>query len=85
MSVAVQPYPIPLTLSANLVSALNNPRGVLRAAAHRDGEGRHAEEQEIEDRGGFLRRLRQAKDKAEFDQFMAERRDRTGPSSASHS
>ena len=37
MSVAVQPYPIPLTLSANLVSALNNPRGVLRTVAQRDG------------------------------------------------
>jgi hypothetical protein len=30
----------------------------------------------------FLRRLRQAKDKAEFDQFMAEQRDRIAPSSA---
>jgi hypothetical protein len=29
----------------------------------------------------FLARLRLAKDKAEFDQFMAERRDRTAPSS----
>ena len=37
MSVAVQTYPIPLTLSANLVSALNNPRGVLRTVARRDG------------------------------------------------
>jgi anti-anti-sigma factor len=37
MSVAVQPFPIPLTLSANLVSALNNPRGVLRTVAERDG------------------------------------------------
>jgi anti-anti-sigma factor len=37
MSVAVQPYPIPLTLSANLVSALNNPRSVLRTIAQRDG------------------------------------------------
>ena len=37
MSVAVQPYPIPLTLSANLVSALNNPRSVLRTVAQRDG------------------------------------------------
>jgi anti-anti-sigma factor len=37
MSVAVQPSPIPLTLSANLVSALNNPRGVLRTVAERDG------------------------------------------------
>jgi anti-anti-sigma factor len=37
MSVAVQPYPIPLILSANLVSALNNPRSVLRTIAQRDG------------------------------------------------
>ena len=37
MTVAVQPTPIPLTLSANLVSALNNPRGVLRTVAQRDG------------------------------------------------
>ena len=37
MSVAVQPSPVPLTLSANLVSALNNPRGVLRTVAQRDG------------------------------------------------
>jgi anti-anti-sigma factor len=37
MSVAVQPSPIPLTLSANLVSALHNPRGVLRTLAERDG------------------------------------------------
>jgi anti-anti-sigma factor len=37
MSVAVEPSPIPLTLSANLVSALNNPRGVLRTVAQRDG------------------------------------------------
>jgi Protein of unknown function (DUF2852) len=40
------------------------------------------EQHEFQD---FLCRLRQAKDKAEFDQFMAERRDRTAPSSASHS
>ena len=37
MSVAFQSFPIPLILSANLVSALNNPRGVLRIAAQRDG------------------------------------------------
>jgi hypothetical protein len=37
------------------------------------------EQHEFQD---FLRRLRQAKDKAEFDQFMAERRDRTGASPA---
>jgi uncharacterized protein DUF2852 len=33
----------------------------------------------------FLVRLRMAKDKAEFDQFMAERRTRTVPSSSPHS
>ena len=37
------------------------------------------EQQEFKD---FLRRLRMAKDKAEFDQFMAERRSRPGSSSA---
>ena len=37
MSVAVQSSPIPVTLSANIVSALNNPRGVLRIVAQRDG------------------------------------------------
>jgi anti-anti-sigma factor len=37
MSVAVQPSPVPLALSANLVSALNDPRGVLRTVAQRDG------------------------------------------------
>jgi len=37
MSVAVQPSPVPLALSANLASALNHPRGVLRIVAHRDG------------------------------------------------
>jgi anti-anti-sigma factor len=37
MSFAVQASPIPVTLSANLVSALNNPRGVLRVVAQRDG------------------------------------------------
>ena len=37
MSVAVQPSPIPLILSANLVSALNNPHGDLRTVAQRDG------------------------------------------------
>ena len=36
------------------------------------------EQREFKD---FLRRLRMAKDKAEFDQFMAERRSRSGPSS----
>ena len=38
------------------------------------------EQHEFQD---FLRRLRQAKDKAEFDQFMAERRDRTVSSPSS--
>ena len=37
MSVAVEPSPIPLTLSTNLVSALNNPRGGLRTLAQGDG------------------------------------------------
>src|SRR5258707_4330051 len=32
----------------------------------------------------FLARLRMAKGKAEFDQFMSERRTRTGPSSSPH-
>jgi hypothetical protein len=36
------------------------------------------EQREFKD---FLARLRMAKDKAEFDQFMAERRMRTGPAS----
>ena len=36
MSVAIQQSPITLTFSANLVSALNNPHGVLRILAHRD-------------------------------------------------
>ena len=36
------------------------------------------EQREFKD---FLRRLRMAKDKAEFDQFMAERRSRSSPSS----
>ena len=36
------------------------------------------EQREFKD---FLARLRMAKDKAEFDQFMAERRSRTGPAS----
>ena len=37
MCIAVEPSLIPLSLSANLVSALNNPRGALRTVAHRDG------------------------------------------------
>ena len=37
MSVAVQTYAIPLTLSANLVTALSNPRSVLRTVGQRDG------------------------------------------------
>ena len=37
MSLAVEPSPIPLTLSTNLVSALNNPRGGLRTLAQGDG------------------------------------------------
>ena len=37
-------------------------------------------EEEQQEFGGFLERLRFAKDKAEFDQFMAERRERPAPS-----
>ena len=37
MSVAIQPSPISVTFSANLVSALNNPRSLLRTVAQRDG------------------------------------------------
>ena len=37
MSVAIELFPTPLILSANLVSALNNPRGGLRIVAQRDG------------------------------------------------
>lgn len=37
MCIAVEPSLVPLSLSANLVSALNNPRGALRTVAHRDG------------------------------------------------
>jgi hypothetical protein len=40
------------------------------------------EQQEFQE---FLARLRMAKDKAEFDLFMAERRSRSGPSSADSS
>ena len=40
------------------------------------------EQREFKD---FLARLRMAKDKAEFDQFMAERRTRTGASSSPQS
>lgn len=37
MNVAVQSSSIPLIFSANLVSALNNPNGVLRIVTQRDG------------------------------------------------
>jgi anti-anti-sigma factor len=37
MCIAVEPSPIPLSLSADLVSALNNPGGILRTVAQRDG------------------------------------------------
>ena len=37
MSVAIQPSPISVSFSANLVSALNNPRSLLRTVAQRDG------------------------------------------------
>ena len=39
-------------------------------------------EDEQKDFRSFLDRLRQAKDKAEFDQFMAERRNRPAPTPA---
>ena len=37
MSIAVQPSPIPLTLSADLVSTLNNPHTTLGTLIRRDG------------------------------------------------
>jgi len=37
MSVSVQSFPIPLILSANLVSALSDPRRALRIVTRRDG------------------------------------------------
>jgi anti-anti-sigma factor len=37
MSIAVQPSPIPLTLSADLVSALNSPHTALGTLIRRDG------------------------------------------------
>jgi anti-anti-sigma factor len=37
MSLALEPCPVRLTLSAELVSALSSPPGLLRAIAHRDG------------------------------------------------
>jgi Protein of unknown function (DUF2852) len=46
---------------------------------YREETLRRLEEEQREFRD-FLARLRMAKDKAEFDQFMAERRTRTGPS-----
>ena len=51
---------------------------------YREETLRRLEEEQREFRD-FLARLRMAKDKAEFDQFMAERRMRTGPSSSPHS
>jgi Protein of unknown function (DUF2852) len=51
---------------------------------YREETLRRLEEEQREFRD-FLARLRMAKDKAEFDQFMAERRTRTGPSSSPHS
>jgi hypothetical protein len=50
---------------------------------YREETLRRLEEEQREFRD-FLARLRMAKDKAEFDQFMAERT-RTGPSSSPHS
>lgn len=46
---------------------------------YREATLKRLEEEEREFRA-FLERLRQAKDKSEFDQFMAERRDRPEPS-----
>jgi hypothetical protein len=51
---------------------------------YREATLKRLEEEEREFRS-FLDRLRQAKDKSEFDQFMAERRDRPSPSSPSES
>lgn len=48
---------------------------------YREATLRRLEEEEREFRT-FLDRLRQAKDKSEFDQFMAERRDRPEPGAA---
>ena len=45
----------------------------LRRVPHRDAERLEEEQREFRD---FLERLRFAKDKTEFDQFMAERRNR---------
>ncbi|SFV25866.1 DUF2852 domain-containing protein [Hyphomicrobium facile] len=45
---------------------------------YRDATLKRLEEEEREFRA-FLERLRQAKDKSEFDQFMSERRDRPAP------
>ena len=65
------------TLVAAAAAVERQPR--LRRVPHRDTLRRLEDEQrEFHD---FLDRLRMAKDKSEFDQFMAERRNRTGPSS----
>ena len=45
---------------------------------YRDATLKRLEEEEREFRA-FLERLRQAKDKSEFDQFMSERRERPAP------
>jgi len=41
-------------------------------------------QQEAEEFQSFLQRLRQAKDKSEFEQFMAERRSRPAPDAGQH-
>jgi Protein of unknown function (DUF2852) len=57
---------------------------VERQPEYREETLRRLEEEQREFHD-FLARLRMAKDKAEFDQFMAERRTGTGPSSSPHS
>ena len=59
---------------------LPRPGGNRAFDEHRSDTLRRLEEEEKEFRE-FLIRLRAAKDKAEFDQFMAERRDRSNSSS----
>ncbi len=58
---------------ANVISSGNRAFDEYRAETLRRLE---EEQKEFVD---YLERLRQAKDKSEFDQFMAERRRRTGP------
>ena len=60
------------------------PSGNRAFDEYRQDTLRRLEEEEREFQE-FLRRLRMAKDKAEFDQFMAERRTRSAPSSSQSS